>query len=240
MGFINSLILKVKRAETPGYRALKKLAGLLFNPPGVRIPALAKPIGRVCYEGHFFFITVCRAAVNFFYRQPLFQSRCAYVGRNLRIEGMPYVNGQVEIFLGDDVSLGGNVSIHSSRLFDKPTLTIRDRSSLGWNTSISVNLAVTIEEDVLVSFDCRIFDNDGHPRDALKRAQHQPPDRSAVKPVRICRYAWIGNGTQIMKGVTIGEGAIIGANSVVTTDIPAYSIARGNPAEVVREIQRAL
>ena len=52
-------------------------------------------------------------------------------------------------------------------------------------------------------------------------------------PVRICRDAWIGYGTQILKGVTIGEGAVIGANSVVISNIPAYALAMGNPAEVL-------
>ena len=51
--------------------------------------------------------------------------------------------------------------------------------------------------------------------------------------MRICRDAMIGNGTHIMKGVTIGEGAIISANSVVINDIPPYAIAMGNPAEVI-------
>ena len=59
-----------------------------------------------------------------------------------------------------------------------------------------------------------------------------PPDLKDVRPVRICKRAWIGNGTHIMKGVTIGEGAIIGANSVVISNIPPYSLAMGNPAEV--------
>lgn len=228
----DKLIVKVQRAETPGFRILKKLIRTLFDPPAFRIPAIVKPLGRFLYELHFFAITVFRGFVGFFYRQPLFQSRCASVGKNLRIAGMPYVLGPVRVHLGDDVSLGGNVSILSGRVFDEPALTIKDRSAVGWNTSIAVNLEITIDEDVFVSYDCRISDTDGHPRDALKRAAHMPPDKADVKPVHICRYAWIGNGTHIMKGVTIGEGAIIGANSVVVSDIPAYCIAMGNPAEV--------
>ena len=51
--------------------------------------------------------------------------------------------------------------------------------------------------------------------------------------MRICRRAWIGQNAFILKGVTIGEGAIIGVNSVVVTDIPAYAVAMGNPARVV-------
>ena len=97
---------------------------------------------------------------------------------------------------------------------------------------ISVSREVVIEEDVRVAFNCRIADGDGHPRQADLRARNEPPAVEDVRPVRICRYAWIGNGSHIMKGVTIGEGAVIGANSVVINDIPPYCLAMGNPAEV--------
>ena len=84
-----------------------------------------------------------------------------------------------------------------------------------------------------MSFDCRISDTDGHPRQADLRAANLPADVRDIRPVRIGKYAWVGNGSHIMKGVTIGEGAIIGANSVVISDIPPYSLALGNPAEVL-------
>lgn len=54
--------------------------------------------------------------------------------------------------------------------------------------------------------------------------------------IHICKGAHVGMGTIIMPGVTIGEGAIIGAGAVVTKDIPAWTIAVGNPAKVVRNI----
>jgi acetyltransferase-like isoleucine patch superfamily enzyme len=79
----------------------------------------------------------------------------------------------------------------------------------------------------------RFMDTDAHPRDTMARIADLPPRPEEVKPVRICRYAWIGHNAFIMKGVTVGEGAIIGVNSVVVTDIPAYSVAMGNPARVV-------
>ena len=109
---------------------------------------------------------------------------------------------------------------------------IKDRSELGWNVQITVNSQVIIEEDVRVSYDCRISDSDGHPREADLRAQNAPVKISDIRPVRLCRNAWIGNGSHIMKGVTVGEGAIIGANSVVISDVPPYCLALGNPAEV--------
>jgi acetyltransferase-like isoleucine patch superfamily enzyme len=96
-----------------------------------------------------------------------------------------------------------------------------------------VNREVILEEDVIVSFDCRISDSDGHCREADLRAAGVAPKPEDIRPVRICKHAWIGNGTHIMKGVTIGEGAVIGANSVVISNIPPYSLAMGNPAEVL-------
>ncbi len=163
--------------------------------------------------------------------ETLFQARCASVGRNLRLGTLPFINGHVEIHIGNDVSIG-SFSVDSARLLDHPQLIIKDRAELGWNVGFAIGREVVIEEDVRVSFNCRISDTDGHPREADLRAQNKPVDLRDIRPVRICRYAWIGNGTQIMKGVTIGEGAVIGANSVVITDVPPYSLAIGNPAEV--------
>ena len=51
--------------------------------------------------------------------------------------------------------------------------------------------------------------------------------------MRICRYAFIGNGSHVMKGATIGEGATVAANSLVISNVPPYSLAVGNPAEVL-------
>jgi acetyltransferase-like isoleucine patch superfamily enzyme len=59
------------------------------------------------------------------------------------------------------------------------------------------------------------------------------PDISA--PVKICRYVWVGGKSIILPGVVIGEGAVIGAGSVVTKDIPPYCVAVGNPAKVIKQ-----
>src|SRR5579885_54030 len=110
---------------------------------------------------------------------------------------------------------------------------MKDGSGIGWNSTIVVNKEVIIEEDVIVSYNCNISDSDGHRREADLRAAGVPPRPEDIRPVRICRNAWIGNGSYIMKGVTIGDGAITGANSVVISNIPPYSLAIGNPAEVL-------
>ena len=232
MGLIDTFILKVKRENAPFYRVVRAVARQLLRPTAPRVPRLLKAPLRIAYEAHFAIIVFFRLLLNVFYRNPLFQARCAAVGKNLSIDTLPFVSGHAEIRLGDDVWLGGRLSIMSGRFEDRPLLVIKDRCGIGWNVQITVNREVTIEEDVLISFDCRISDSDGHPREADLRAKGAPLSPRDIRPVRICRSAWIGNGAHIMKGVTVGEGAVIGANSVVISDVPPYCLALGNPAEI--------
>jgi acetyltransferase-like isoleucine patch superfamily enzyme len=62
--------------------------------------------------------------------------------------------------------------------------------------------------------------------------------RIAVRPVQIDDKVWIGFGASILRGVRIGEGAVVAAQSVVTRDVPPYSLVAGNPARVIRHIPR--
>jgi acetyltransferase-like isoleucine patch superfamily enzyme len=232
MTAIDSFILRLKRGETPFLRFLRAIAKAIFRPPAPRVPNVLKPVFRSLYEFHFAVIVLARSFLTVFYRLPLLQSRCKTFGKNISIDGMPFISGHVEIHLGDNVWLGGKLTILSGRVCDNPRFVMGNHAELGWNVVISVNKEIIIEDNARVSYDCRISDNDGHPRQADLRAANLPPKLRDIRPVRICRNAWIGNGTHIMKGVTIGEGAIIGANSVVISDIPPYALALGNPAEV--------
>jgi acetyltransferase-like isoleucine patch superfamily enzyme len=228
-----TFIRKVKRGESPGYRLLRALARFAFSPSAPRIPKFLKPPLRFIYTIRFAMLTPLRVFLQVFYRGPLFQSRCASVGKHLSVATLPWVSGPVDIHIGDNVWLGGGISIEAGHALEqRARLIIKDRVGIGPRVIISVSREIIIEEDVLISFDCRVFDNDNHRREADLRARGVSVDPREILPVRICRHAWIGNGSHIMKGVTIGEGAIIGSNSVVISNIPPYSLAMGNPAEV--------
>lgn len=103
-------------------------------------------------------------------------------------------------------------------------------------TSIAVrSTSVTLGRQVLVGPNCVITDADFH---ALwpPEVRAGAPGTERDSPVRIDDYVWIGMNCHILKGVHIGRGAIIGAGSVVTRDIPPACLAAGNPASILRTL----
>ncbi|MBZ5580644.1 MAG: acyltransferase [Acidobacteriia bacterium] len=227
-----SFMLKVRRGETPFYRGLRDTAKAIRS-SALPLPRLIHPalrLGFACQQavrGALSFLT------SYLLREPLFRGRCASVGKRFRLCRMPFVIGHARIRIGDDVNFFGKVDIFSGRIFDEPTLIIKDRVDIGHNVVFVVNKEIVIEEDVNVASGVRFMDSDAHPKDVRERIADLPPRPEEIKPVRICRKAWIGQNAFILKGVTIGEGAIVGVNSVVVTDVPPYCVAMGNPARVV-------
>jgi acetyltransferase-like isoleucine patch superfamily enzyme len=234
---IEQFILKVKRAETPFFRRLKGVA-VNLQTGNLPVPNFARPLFRLLYFVQSAIAAVWRRLTVYFFISPIFRGRCTSVGRRLLVTRMPYVVGPTKIHIGDDVRLFGKLDIFSGRIFDNPTLILKDRVDLGANVTFVVNKEILIEEDVNVASGVRFMDTDSHPRDMEARVADLGPPPEEVKPVRICRNAWIGQNCFILKGVTVGEGAIIGVNSVVVSDIPPYSVAMGNPARVILKDSR--
>ncbi|MBN8730655.1 MAG: acyltransferase [Acidobacteria bacterium] len=235
MKALDGFILKIKRADTPFYAALKRSAKAILNfnlPAWKWYDSLVLLLETVWYLG---LIRPCRWIAITFWRVPLFRSRCASLGKRLSLEVSPTLGGSLELSVGNDVTISGKLAVLAGRVFDRPRVTIGDHVFLGHETTISVNLNVEIEHDVLIASECYITDNFGHPLDAVRRVALEPPDAADIKPIKICRYAWIGRRCIILPGVTIGEGAIVGAGSVVSRSVPAYAIAVGNPARVLEQ-----
>lgn len=108
-----------------------------------------------------------------------------------------------------------------------------DRIKIGKNVFINSNTlfmargGITIEDDVQIAANCQLLTNN-----------HDPYERQILscKPILIKEGAWIGAGATIMPGICIGKHAIVGASSVVTHDVPDYSVVVGNPARVIKTL----
>jgi acetyltransferase-like isoleucine patch superfamily enzyme len=229
---LDQFVLKLKRGDNAFYRALRDLLKRLMR-SRLPVPRVMFPLFRLLYGLHFVVIYGARFLLNYFYREPIFRSRCVSIGKDFHLLLLPDVTGHAQIRIGDNVNFYGKVGITSGRILDAPKLTIGNRVDIGHQVGFVVNKEIVIEDDVKIASGCIFMDTDSHPRGTEDRIANAPPAADEIKPVRICRKAWIGQHSFIMKGVTIGEGATIGVNSVVVNDIPAYGVAMGNPARVI-------
>jgi acetyltransferase-like isoleucine patch superfamily enzyme len=122
-------------------------------------------------------------------------------------------------------------------------IQIGSNTFIGSSNLISAD-SITIGNNVLMAWGCYVVDHNSHSLIFKERSNDVrnwykgEKDWTTVlkKPVVIKDKAWIGFNSIILKGVTIGEGSIIGAGSVVTKDIPDWSVATGNPAIVLKSI----
>lgn len=113
---------------------------------------------------------------------------------------------------------------------DDAVLDIGKMVFLGRGTELDVMDRVTVGDHTLIAPRCFITDH-SHRTIAGLRIDEQGCDAA---PVTIGRDVWLGAGTVVLAGVNIGDGAVVGANSVVTQDVPAQAIAAGAPARVLR------
>jgi acetyltransferase-like isoleucine patch superfamily enzyme len=117
---------------------------------------------------------------------------------------------------------------------DNPELIIGNNVFIGHASRFVVNKKIVLGDYASVAGSCAISDSDGHPTEWDRRAAKAALKEEDIRPVIIGKHVWIGHGAQILKGVTIGERSIIGAGSVVISDVPPDSLAMGSPARVVR------
>jgi galactoside O-acetyltransferase len=144
----------------------------------------------------------------------------------------------VELILGDDVHFAGRLYFER----EDSRVTIGSRSYFG--SMISVAQSILIGSDVLIAGGGFIADHNSHAIDFPNRQNdvvdwmHGRKDWSRVfiSDVTICDKVWVGWAVTILPGVTIGEGAVLAANSVVTKSVQPYTLVAGNPARYVREI----
>ena len=133
--------------------------------------------------------------------------------------------GETRVELGESICIYNNAKISMVNCGETPVLKIGNGVSIGDRTEIHVGKEVTIGDGTLISWDCCIMDRD----------YHAIGDAEIMKPVHIGSHVWIGCKAVILKGVTIGDGAVIAAGAIVTKDVPPRCVVGGNPARVIKE-----
>lgn len=154
----------------------------------------------------------------------------------------------IYLTIGTDCIISGRFIFESAQ----GHVSVGDHSYIGASTFISRS-SITVGNNVTIAWGCTVYDHDSHSVDyRLRRKDIDDELRDmrggvsfiknkdwgvvASKPIVICDDAWIGMNCIILKGVTIGEGAVVGAGSVVTKDVPAWTLVAGNPARVIKEL----
>lgn len=151
------------------------------------------------------------------------------------------------VAIGPNVRLGKNVKF--SRFINLYGCEIGDETKLGAFVEIQKNAkvgqcckisshtficeGVTIEDNVFIGHNVT-FVNDTYPRATTPGGGLQTEQDWKVESTLVKKGASIGSGVTILANVVIGEGALVGAGSVVTRDVPPFSVVVGNPARVVR------
>jgi galactoside O-acetyltransferase len=151
------------------------------------------------------------------------------------------------------LKIGEKSIIAGKFIFEKESgkVIIGDNVHIGGSTFISID-EIIIEDDVTIAWDCTFYDHNSHSIYWNERAFDSKQEYldyinegnsiknknwNVVKhePIHIGKKVWIGFGCIILKGVKIGEGSVIGAGSVVTSDIPEYTVWAGNPAKFIKK-----
>jgi len=149
------------------------------------------------------------------------------VGARIGRGASTYLGTMFDVGPRGRVSLGDYALVHGARIICDAEVEIGDHALISWN--------------VVLMDTYRASPDPAERRRELELVPMRWPRRfdanAPARPVRIGRNVWIGFDACVLPGVTIGEGAIVGARSVVIEDVAPYTIVAGNPARVIRKLQ---
>jgi acetyltransferase-like isoleucine patch superfamily enzyme len=156
-----------------------------------------------------------------------------------------FVRISPDVKLGQDVKIYAFVNLYGCEIGDESKIgtfvEIQKGARIGNRVKVSSHSficeGVTIEDEVFIGHGV-MFINDKYPRAVTDSGELQSEADWRCIPTLIKKKASIGSNATILCGVTVGEGAIIGAGSVVTRDVPPWAIVAGNPARVLHQVEK--
>jgi galactoside O-acetyltransferase len=181
-----------------------------------------------------------RGAAGFFLRGAYYKAKLGYMGKNVLIDVDVVIWNPKNLSVGDYSHIDTNVKIEAGH-----SVKIGKYVHIASNVLLQGGSSLTIADYADVAAGCLIYSAVNHYTDSETDTYYEmsscaPADKQFIRqaPVRIERSAFIGLNSVVMPGVTVGEGAIVGACSLVNRDVPPYKIVVGSPAEPIKERPR--
>jgi acetyltransferase-like isoleucine patch superfamily enzyme len=167
------------------------------------------------------------------YRKALF----AHLGKNVKIDFTVEIDGAEHMHVGDRVKVFPYCWLNIVKTSDKEDekgvkIRVGDGTVISRRVIISASRFVVIGKDVMIAPNTMILDTDHAYENIQVPIAHQ--GFSCKGGIEIGDGCWIAYGAVILGGVSVGKQSVVGANSVITKDIPPFSVAVGNPARVIK------
>lgn len=169
---------------------------------------------------------------------------------------LPNTSFRFNVNSKNPIKIGNNCMLNCDFIFEseKGEIEIGDRTFINGGTSLISRSKIKIGNDVTIAWGCTLYDHNSHSLDWQERQkdlEQQLNDYNngldfiknknwetvKSRPITIEDKVWIGFDCTILNGVTIGEGAIVGAKSVVRENVEPYTIVAGNPAVVIKKLK---
>lgn len=166
------------------------------------------------------------------------------IGSNSNFGHLNQIVGGGNIFIGEHVWIGEGTCLAAWDSYGQQTFTpridIHDNAIIGPFAHITAIDHITIGKGTLTGKYITITDNSHGCYETADNVIGRPAERPLFSkgPVSIGENVWIGDKAVILPGVTIGDYAVIGANAVVTKDVPPFCVAGGNPARIIKSINK--
>jgi len=177
--------------------------------------------------------------IKLWYYKKIMLFECKNCGENPRVFSPISLKGLKYFTIGDNFKLDYHSIFEAwdwhNNISYKPNILIGNNVSIGKRCHLGCINTIIIEDNVLIGSDVMIMDHN-HGKSDYSDISIPPNKRclSSKGSIHICKNVWIGEKACILPGVTIGENAIVGANTVITHDVPDNCVVCGIPAKVIR------
>jgi len=174
------------------------------------------------------------------YYQPLFELQCERSGEGGRLEltpesKLPFVDN-CALVLGAGWRINARTTFQGARNAPrKARIEIGDGVYLGSRVVLRAGLGIRLGRHVTIAANVVLSSDPGHPLDPVARRTEAAP-AADLRQMMVGDDVWIAEGATLLGGITVGDGAVVGAHAVVTKDVHPRTVVAGNPARVVRQV----